>query len=308
MKQFVFNYSAKFSCINSKCQHNCCKGWEINIDKRTKEKYLELTKKDSRFNEKAFNGNSFNLTEDLTCPFLDKDNLCHIIKNYGEKYLCKTCKTHPRFKNFFSGVVETGLGLYCEEACRIILTSKSKMRPVLIKDDNKPSLLNKFEKKVLKTRKKILNVLQNRKLSINERLKNLINFSDINLEKLSFSEWKKVFCSLEKLKINEFSFENLKNSDSFYPINEDFSLYFEQILCYFTFRHISPAFDLLDLRVRTAFIILLFKMINQIFMEKDGLSLENLIESCRFLASEIEVNLDNQNAILNQIELLVSYK
>ena len=112
MKQYEFNYNKKFTCIADKCKHNCCIGWQIDIDKKSLSHYETLKDKDNRFNDNCFLGQSFNLNENLRCPFLDGDNLCHIIKNYGEKSLCKTCKTHPRFKNFFSGVTETGLGLY----------------------------------------------------------------------------------------------------------------------------------------------------------------------------------------------------
>ena len=126
MKQFEFNYSKKFNCIADKCKHNCCKGWQIAVDKKTADKYLSLSNDNNRF-KNCLDGQFFKMI-DKNCPFLDSDNLCHIIKNYGDKALCKTCKTHPRFKNFFSDRIETGLGLYCEEAGKIILSSKSKMK------------------------------------------------------------------------------------------------------------------------------------------------------------------------------------
>jgi lysine-N-methylase len=307
MKYFEFNYSKKFNCIADKCTHNCCIGWDINIDKSSLKKYQALARSDSRF-EKAIQDNLFNLDGDYRCLFLDNDNLCHLIKNYGENSLCKTCKTHPRFKNFFSDRVETGLGLYCEEACRIILTAKNKMKLVKVKESKTSRKLTTFERKVLSFRNKIIKILQDRSLTITNRVNLLESTSDISLDKLSFVDWKNEFCSLEKLKINNFSFKDIPNATSFSDINEDFSNEFEQLLCYLTFKHISRAIDILDLRIRLIFIILCFKMINHIFSLSKEKNISNLIEIVRFFTSEVECSEDNLLALLNKIELLVSYK
>ena len=312
MKQFEFNYSKKFSCIGSECKHNCCIGWQIDIDKKSLNLYQELSKTDDRFNPSCFNGKSFNLNSIFSlslgrCPFLDKDNLCHIIKNYGEKDLCKTCKTHPRFKNFFSDRVETGLGLYCEEAGRIILSLKPKMKEVLIKDNQKGATLLPFEKKVLSFRKKVLSIVQNRKLDINERLCALNDLANIDLGKNSFNQWLDVYKNLDALRINEFGFEMVGQSQQFAKVEQGFEREYEQLLSYFAYRHLSRAIDLLDLRVRLAFVILSFKMINHIFSLHTKKTLENLIEVCRFYSSEIETSDDNIFCLLNEVENLISF-
>ncbi len=307
MKQYEFNYNKHFSCIADKCKHNCCIGWQIDIDKKTFSSYQALKETDTRFNENSFLDNSFKLSDSLHCPFLDGDNLCHIIKNYGEKSLCKTCKTHPRFKNFFTGLTETGLGLYCEEACKIILVSKQKMKLSLIKDDKKTSVLSPFEKKVIAFRKKVISILQNRKISFLERLDALKGLSDINLSKKSFSTWRETFCNLERLKINDFAFNNIPQTECFAQIERGFELEYEQLLCYLSFRHLSRAIDSLDLKVRLAFILLCFYMINHIFSLSENKNLDTLIEVCRFFSSENETNDDNIFALLNDIENLISF-
>lgn len=306
MKQFEFNYSKKFSCIGSKCRHNCCIGWQIDVDKKSLNRYQELSKTDARFNKRCFNENAFNLSLGR-CPFLDSDNLCHIIKNYGEKALCKTCKTHPRFKSFFSDRVEKGLGLYCEEAGRIILSFKPKMKVVLVKDDQKNCTLSPFEKKVFAFRNKALSIVQNRKLSISERLSLLSKLSNIDLNKNLFNNWLDVYKKLDKLSVNEFSFDLLAPSRTFAPIVQDFERQYEQLLSYLCFRHLSRAIDQLDLRVRLAFIILSFLMINHLFSLQTDKTLERLIEVCRFYSSEIETNDESIFCLLNEIENLISF-
>ena len=305
MKQFEFNYSKKFFCIAEKCKHNCCKGWQIAVDKKTADKYLQLEKTDQRF-KNCLDGQFFKM-ENNSCPFLDGDNLCHIIKNYGEKSLSKTCKTHPRFKSFFANKTETGLGLYCEQAGRIILSLKPKMKTVLIKDDFKKSVATGFEKKVFSFRKKVLLIAQDRTLSIENRLSRLAQLANIDLNKNSFNKWLEIFNSLDKLKVNEFSFNKLGQAENFLPIVNGFERELEQILSYLIFRHISRAIDMLDLRVRLSFVILSFSMINHIFALSKEKDLVNLVEVCRFFSSEIETSDDNIYCLLNEIENLISF-
>ncbi len=311
MKKFEFNYSKKFKCIGSECKHNCCIGWQIDIDKKSLTLYQNLSKTDARFDKDCFNKKSFNLdskfSQNKRCPFLDGDNLCHIIKNYSEKSLCKTCKTHPRFKTFFSGIMETGLGLYCEEACKIILSFKPKMKEVLVKDDLKSTSLSPIEKKIMAFRKKALSISQNRKLNIDERLSLLKNISNISLDKNSFGDWLNIYTKLDKLEINEFGFEMVAPETNFAPIQKGFEREYEQLLSYLCYRHLSRAIDLLDLRVRLGFVVLSFNMINQIFSCQDEKTLDTLVEICRFYSSEIETSDDNIFYLLNEIENLVSF-
>ena len=305
MKQFEFNYSKKFYCIADKCKHNCCKGWQIAVDKKTASKYLQLKEIDQRF-ENCLDGQFFKMDNEV-CPFLDGDNLCHVIKNYGEKSLSKTCKTHPRFKSFFNGLTETGLGLYCEQAGKIILSFKPKMKPILVKDDFKKRAIVGFERKVFTFRKKALLLAQDRKLSIEKRLSLLTELSSVDLNKNSFNKWLEIFKKLDKLKINQSNFDKLAPAKEFAPILNGFGREYEQLLSYLIFRHLSRAIDLLDLRVRLAFVILSFKMINHIFTMHEQKTLENLVEVCRFYSSEIETSDDNIYCLLDEIENLISF-
>ena len=307
MKQYQFNYMKNFKCIGNRCKHNCCIGWDISVDSRSLKKYHEYSKTDSRFSTKWEDNGSFMMDKSYRCPFLDGDNLCHIIKNYGDKNLCSTCKTHPRFKNFFSGVTETGVGLYCEEGCRIILSSKTKMKVVLTRDDGKSCSLSPLERKIIRMRKKVVGILQNRRLPIADRLDAVKELCDIDLKKKSFGEWLDLFSSLEKIPTNAYSFSLIQKTNDFAPLVSGFELEYEQLLCYLVYRHLSRAIDTLDLSVRLAFVILLFSMINHIFYNESERNLDTLVESCRFTLSEIELSDDNTFAILNEIENLVSF-
>ena len=40
MKLCAPKYYKKFRCIADKCEHNCCVGWEIDVDESALEKYI----------------------------------------------------------------------------------------------------------------------------------------------------------------------------------------------------------------------------------------------------------------------------
>lgn len=307
MKKYEFNYSKKFNCIGRACKHNCCLGWEISIDKKTRALYDALSVSDSRFSDSCFKNGGIVLNENARCPFLDEDNLCHVIKNYGEKALSRTCKTHPRFVNYFSTFTETGLGLYCEHACRIILTSKAKMKPVLVKKGVKKERPKGFEKSVLKFRKTALGIICDPNLLIEDRLNKLLFISEVNIDKKPYKSWVQFFYGLEQIKTNENYFLKLLGSQNFMPIDSKNALYFEQILSYLAFRHLSRAIDEIDLSVRLAFIVLSAKVINQIFYSL-GSDLDALIEACRFYTSTIELSEDNLFSLLNEVEKCMTIK
>lgn len=110
------DYCNDFRCKADKCLHTCCAGWVIGIDDES----LERFGKDPEVSAKIKDG-CFVLKENGRCPFLRDDNLCDMILKHGEDYLCEICKEHPRFYNTFDDHAEGGIGLVCEEACRLVL-------------------------------------------------------------------------------------------------------------------------------------------------------------------------------------------
>ncbi len=126
MKLFAPKYYKDFVCIADRCTHSCCIGWEIDIDSDTAKKYSSLsggygdTVKNSIEWEETPH---FRLCSDVRCPHLNRSGLCNIILELGEDRLCDICREHPRFYNYSAQGKEVGLGMCCEEAARIILSS-----------------------------------------------------------------------------------------------------------------------------------------------------------------------------------------
>ncbi len=305
MKYYAFNYYDKFKCIKDKCKHSCCVGWEIDIDKRSENKYLKLN---HDYREKLLNGinpnkKSFKKDNDGRCVFLNDKNLCEIINNVGERYLCQTCKDHPRFRNFFNGETEVGLGLCCEESARIILSQKEKIELIFVKEKGSSKTDTEFQTKIKDFRKKLINFGQKRNFPFSKRLEFLQKESKFRYEKSDLAFWKEFYKSLSKLNPDWDNYLNLIGDDREIT---GYDVEFEQLLVYFIFRHVSSSIDGIDLLIRAAFSFLSVKIIMSICLgvkkEKGQFTFNDLVDVARQYSSEIEYSEDNLNCIFNEIE------
>ncbi len=120
------DYYRRFHCLADRCRHNCCIGWEIDIDADT---YALYNAVDGEFGNRLHSGivhgeqPCFRLREGERCAFLNERGLCDIILTLGEDALCDICTDHPRFRTYIGDDLRLGIGLCCEEACRQILGS-----------------------------------------------------------------------------------------------------------------------------------------------------------------------------------------
>lgn len=192
-------YYNKFKCIASKCSDNCCIGWEIDIDSKTYEKYKNVTgslamslKNNIVLSEDG--SYSFKLTENERCPFLDENNLCKLIIEKGEDFLCDICKEHPRFHNCFGDKRETGIGIGCIAAAEIILSQKNKVKYITYQINESEYEIDydqNFLKYLTKIRNKIFEILQNRNKNMNRRLIEMLLYGEkIKLKLTVILNWK----------------------------------------------------------------------------------------------------------------------
>lgn len=133
MQILVPDYYKDFRCIADRCRHTCCKGWEVEIDEESLTRFERIPE----IRDKIEYGEEphFRLLDGEVCPFLLGSGLCKMILEHGENMLCQICTDHPRFRNYWSGRIEMGLGLVCEEAARIILTRDAPMKLEVLSDD-----------------------------------------------------------------------------------------------------------------------------------------------------------------------------
>ena len=197
MKLYAPEYYKKFQCIADKCSHSCCIGWEIDIDNSTLGKYKQLSDgygaviADSISNDETPH---FRLCENDRCPHLDERGLCRIILNVGEDHLCDICRLHPRFFNY-TDVAEVGLGMSCEEAARLILSSPDYALMEEIGDTDAISDDVDFDGRA--ERGKIYAILQDKTTDYEKKTAELYRRYAIDVG--DDSEWTEILGSLEYL-------------------------------------------------------------------------------------------------------------
>lgn len=185
MKLRLPEYYKQFHCIADKCQESCCwNNWETDIDDDTASFYKSVS---GSFGDKLkrnidfSNPKHFILNKQGKCPFLNDNKLCEIYINLGKEHLCQICTDHPRFYEWYPNIKECGIGMYCEEACKIILSYNKPFSTYELDipeeycdtyDTNLYSYLDAI-------RSKIINYLDDDTNSLEYRLKNILSYAEI---------------------------------------------------------------------------------------------------------------------------------
>ena len=280
------NYYNKFKCIADRCKHSCCIGWEIDIDEDTMELYGSLEGELADKIRANIDGEvpHFILYEGERCPFLNKNGLCDIITEYGDGAICDICYLHPRFYNFYSSFEEVGLGLSCEEAVRVVLVENEKFYI------ETPDRVTDEEKKLLEARQGIFDVLQDRTKTVAER------FSEI-AKSIEFDfcpeEAYNIYVSLERLdKKWATELEKIKDFDENVFQDNKLQIFFEQLACYFVFRHFKGGVR------EVKFALLSCCVIGALCFEQD---FDKALDIVRMYSSEIEYSEENTKRLMNYL-------
>lgn len=295
MKTYTPNYYGKFYCIADKCQHSCCIGWEIDIDEETLEFYEAMegsAGKKLRDSISYEGAPHFKLKDRARCANLRDDGLCQLICDHTESALCDICADHPRFRNFFENFTEVGLGLCCEAAARIIINEEESFS---IDSDIKKADDDE-ERFCLKQRKKALDILQNREKSIGTRFNELAAAFDVCSE-FDLEKTVKLYLSLERLdEVWTEYLEEIEEFDNKILEDESYSKKFENLACYFVFRHFADGIYEGDYEARIGFVLISCYLIGA--MVNSGKDLE---EVARMYSSEVEYSEENMEVIIKNL-------
>lgn len=308
MKLFAPDYYKNFSCIASSCRHNCCIGWEIDIDDDTYEYYKSIG---GSFGKRLSENISeegcphFVLGRDERCPFLNAENLCDIICGLGEESLCSICNDHPRYRSFYTDIEEIGTGLSCEASAKLIVSKKDKtvICEISADDENEP-YISQEERELFSERQRIFDILQNRTARISERLSDAVKAYIPDFSAKPYTEYMKLYRDLEYME-SEWKETVTELSETEYGIQlpQEFDTAFEQIAVYFVYRHMSGILDgfgfygtLIFCIVSTAVIMLVCRS----HFEKHGsLSEDDIAEYARMYSCEIEYSEENTEYLKN---------
>lgn len=318
MQTFVPKYYFDFKCIADQCKHNCCIGWEIDIDDDTYEKYRavsgEMGERLARHIE-AEGEAHFILGNDERCPFLNEKNLCDIITELSEASLCQVCRDHPRFRNYFDEHIEMGLGITCEEAARIVLSAELPDAVTLVSLDGSYSNVPMFPERFT-----VFDVLLDSEMTLPEKLRVALHICDGKFQNKTVSEWITIYSELELLdEAWKSELELLKDEisdDGNTPLldyaksillHSDLSALLTRLFAYFLYRHLAAAIDSGDdegsLGARAAFCVLSVLMVASVFkahLEAKGeLTDEQIVDIARMYSSEIEYSDENLDKLID---------
>ncbi len=297
------SYYENFKCTADKCSHSCCTDWEICIDADAYAKYKRVKKIRSTV-IKNDDGWCFKLKEDGRCPHLNADGLCDIIIEYGEDMLCEICKNHPRFFNrVCGGRIEAGVGIACEEACRLVLFTATPFALVKIEELDEPGEHGEQAFDALPFRDRIIGSIENGS-GFDEIITALSE--EYELPDLCVEKWIDRLLHLEILDkrwardltaVREVSEPSTAHTDKY-------DAYHKRLLTYFVYRHVSVARGETDLKARLAFAVLSTIIVKTLFERnaqpesaEEDLKEQLLRWTCRY-SSEIEYSDDNTDELI----------
>ncbi|MBR5314682.1 MAG: flagellin lysine-N-methylase [Clostridia bacterium] len=299
MKLYAPKYYENFVCIADKCKHSCCIGWEIDVDENALSKYTKLC---GGYGDVVKNSISntpsphFNLCENDRCPHLNEKGLCNIILNLGEDCLCDICREHPRFYNYTNYGKEVGIGISCEEAARIVLTSDCYSQIIEIgKADGQPEQTD-FDAVLM--REEIFAILSNTTLPYSEKLALIHEKYNVNTNINTDAEWQRILSNLEYLDENHRSLFSSYSSNMRTP--PEIEKYAERLLAYFIFRHTSEAYDIKDFCISLGFCMFCERLFVSVCKAENATALDQIIEIARIISEEIEYSEDNTEKTKNE--------
>ncbi len=299
---FAPDYYSDFRCIADRCRHSCCVGWEIDIDPDSRAFYRnvpgEFGERLTRVIDDDGECPHFRLTEDGRCSLFRADGLCELILALGEESLCQICADHPRFRNFYGGRTELGLGLCCGAAGQMILARSSPMRIIPHADDGDMSTLSREEAEFLACRDAALAQIADETLPLETREAALLSQGCASIPPCGMDTWREIYRSLERL---DPAWDAILDTLTDPPPSDDaWEKPFSRLLEYFLYRHLPAALDDGRYAARIAFCVLSTEVIRALFTQGEQ-TLDRLVELARLYSAEIEYDEENIEYLLDAL-------
>lgn len=316
----------EFKCIADKCTDSCCIGWEIDVDENAFEKYSKLQ---SPLGEeirseivKAEDGSyCFRLSENERCPFLNENNLCDIIINCGENYLCDICREHPRFYEWFVGVTECGLGFCCEEVCRLLIENEEPFS--LVEESDGEEIILETKEDVAESdfyiflsafRDNLFEILFSKDISFEEKLVKVLseteNFCSEKIKIRNYKNSLELYKKTEPIdenwtdyirKLSE-NFQGILNVEPEFKERTKGDMLYSKILAYIIYRHFTKAVFDKSIKERIQFAVESVRFIYlcdmKTYFENGELTLKDRIENLKNWSKQIEYSDENTELLI----------
>lgn len=334
MRVYVPEHYKKFRCKENLCKDNCCIGWDIMIDQDSLQEYHKVT---GPFGEALRNGilcsdegAVFRKDSSGRCVFLNQKNLCEIYRTLGETALCQICAQHPRFHNQYGSIVQSGLGLACEQAVDLILQNHRPFRLVEVSGDFEESREDDWANWLFMAQEWLFQILRNRSLPIEKRIHRILDFTfalqqqinqdqelprDVSMVKIQEFHFLESFHMAESLKRWIYFYHDLDcmnpswkeilseiAQESTISVSEPGNaLYYENLAGYFIYRYFMSAYEDYNLFDKVRFAVLSCLLIETIYQFcRDKKKSFTYFDIVRIYSKEIEYSDENLSAVLEE--------
>ena len=316
----------KFKCIADKCTDSCCIGWEIDVDENAFEKYKKMQPPfgeeiRSRITRSDDGSYCFELAENERCPFLDNKNLCRLIIECGENYLCDICREHPRFYEWFAGFTECGLGLCCEEVCRILLENDEPFSLISESDGEEIVFDNEEDERESDSyiflsafREKLFEIIFSNDIAFEEKLVKILskteNFCGDEIKIRNYKNSIEIYKKTEPIDEKWTAFidslsencENILKSEKVFKEKNDGDMLYSKILAYILYRHFTKAVFDNSLKERICFAVegvrFIYLCDMKTYTEKGELTLKDRIENLKNWSKQVEYSEENTELLI----------
>ena len=178
------NRDGAFRCLASACPDTCCAGWEIVVDDVSADRFRAMEDAMGKRLQQSLitvdGETQLKRHPDGRCVLLNDRNLCDLYALYGEGALCRTCRLHPRFVADYGARREVMPGLSCPAWIETYLLDTEKVTFVTEETDD-PIEYTDIDAalffKLYRARTQAMDMLQDRSLSIDERMRRLLTLA-----------------------------------------------------------------------------------------------------------------------------------
>ena len=302
------NRDGSFRCLASSCPDTCCAGWEIVVDDVSADRFRAMEDAmGKRLQQSLITvGGETQLRRhpDGRCVLLNERNLCDLYALYGEGALCRTCRLHPRFVADYGARREVMPGLSCPAWIETYLLDEERVTFITEETDDPISYTDidaALFFKLYRARAQAIEMLQDRSLTIAERLHRLLTLAaELDGEREEDCPQKAILPAYRKklasLEILTPQWRELLRQKGGAPYPEaELAPLLEKVLVYDTFRFfLRGVYDgrALPWAKYAVFHVLVLRDLSRHCACK-----KEICEVIRLYSKEIEHNAENQEAI-----------
>ena len=137
---------AKFSCLGDKCPDTCCRGWSMQVDETTLDRYKTQAPELLVAVEPGQGETPWIMRKDSASGYCIKleGGMCGIHKAYGDKFLGDACHFYPRITRRLGDRIVMSAATSCPEIVRLALEESDPLALSPADIDRLPASLRNY--------------------------------------------------------------------------------------------------------------------------------------------------------------------